>query len=102
MLALIAFTDVAVERLHDVVGVNSCRADAIQLFVCADRRYGPTYNIGTAREIMRCLQRNGYQIGSGVPVTLIGWSGGAQIAIGACAWPVASCPSWPSCPRCAW
>lgn len=58
--------------------------NAIQLFVCADRRYGPTYNIGTAREIMRSLQRNGYQLGSGVPVTLIGWSGGAQIAIGAC------------------
>ena len=57
--------------------------NAIQLFVCADRRYGPTYNIGTAREIIRCLQRNGYQVGSGVPVTLIGWSGGAQIAIGA-------------------
>lgn len=60
--------------------------NAIQLFVCADRRYGPTYNIGTAREITRCLQRNGYRIGSGIPVTLIGWSGGAQIAIGACAY----------------
>ena len=60
--------------------------NAIQLFVCADRRYGPTFNIGTAREIMRCLQRNGYQLGSGIPVTLIGWSGGAQISIGACSY----------------
>lgn len=58
--------------------------NAIQLFVCADRRYGPTYNIGTAREIVRSLRRHGYQFGSGVPVTLIGWSGGAQIALGAC------------------
>ena len=58
--------------------------NAIQLFVCADRRYGPTYNIGTAQEILRSLIRHGYRLGSGVPVTLIGWSGGAQIALGAC------------------
>ncbi|MDQ7992337.1 MAG: hypothetical protein AAGC63_06250 [Propionicimonas sp.] len=57
--------------------------NAIQLFVCADRRYGPTYNIGTAQEILKSLLRHGYQLGSGVPVTLIGWSGGAQIALGA-------------------
>lgn len=59
--------------------------NALQLFVCADRRYGPAYNVGTAQEVMRALRRNGYQADSGVPVTLIGWSGGAQIAIGA-AW----------------
>lgn len=58
--------------------------NAIQLFVCADRRYGPTYNIGTAQQILRSLLRHGYRLGSGVPVTLIGWSGGAQISIGAC------------------
>jgi hypothetical protein len=46
--------------------------NAIQLFVCADRRYG-----------LKALLRNGYQLGSGVPVTLIGWSAGAQIALGA-------------------
>jgi hypothetical protein len=57
--------------------------NAIQLFVCADRRYGPTYNIGTAQEILKSLLRHGYQLGSGVPVTLIGWSGGAQISLGA-------------------
>lgn len=57
--------------------------NALQLFVCADRRYGPAYNVGTAQEVMRALRRNGYQADSGVPVTLIGWSGGAQIAIGA-------------------
>lgn len=57
--------------------------NAIQLFVCADRRYGPTYNIGTAQEILKSLLRHGYRLGSGVPVTLIGWSGGAQIALGA-------------------
>ncbi|HQZ00902.1 MAG TPA: hypothetical protein PKV13_02885 [Propionicimonas sp.] len=59
--------------------------NAMQLFVCADRRYGPAYNVGTAQEVMRALLRNGYSVESGKPVTLIGWSGGAQISIGA-AW----------------
>ena len=59
--------------------------NAMQLFVCADRRYGPAYNVGTAQEVVRALRRNGYQMDSGKPVTLIGWSGGAQIALGA-AW----------------
>lgn len=69
---------------ESLLGMLINARNAIQLFVCADRRYGPTYNIGTSREIMRSLQHHGYQLGSGVPVTLIGWSGGAQIAIGAC------------------
>lgn len=59
--------------------------NAMQLFVCADRRYGPAYNIGTAQEVTRALRRHGYPFGSGKPVTLVGWSGGAQIALGA-AW----------------
>nr|WP_300144755.1 hypothetical protein [Propionicimonas sp.] len=59
--------------------------NAVQLFVCSDRRYGPTYNIGTAQQILDGLLRQGYRLGSGVPVTLVGWSGGAQISLGA-AW----------------
>ncbi|MFZ0529747.1 MAG: hypothetical protein WAL91_04325 [Propionicimonas sp.] len=59
--------------------------NAMQLFVCADRRYGPAYNVGTAQEVTRALLRHGYPVGSGKRVTLVGWSGGAQIAIGA-AW----------------
>lgn len=54
-----------------------------QVLVSADPRYGPTYNVGLAQEIWRALQREGYQPGSGVPVTLIGFSGGAQVALGA-------------------
>ena len=60
--------------------------NTLQLFVCADRRYGPAYNIGTAQEVIRALRRNGYPFGSGVPVTIVGWSGGAQIALGACSY----------------
>lgn len=54
-----------------------------QVAVCADRRYGPIYNLGVAQEIVRALQAAGYRIGSGKPVTLLGYSGGAQISLGA-------------------
>lgn len=57
--------------------------NAMQLFVSADRRYGPAYNLGTAREVVDALHRRGYQLDGGKPVTLIGWSGGAQVSIGA-------------------
>jgi hypothetical protein len=57
--------------------------NAMQLFVSADRRYGPVYNLGVAQEIRDSLVRHGYRIGSGKPVTLLGWSGGGQISIGA-------------------
>jgi hypothetical protein len=56
-----------------------------QVAISADRRYGPIYNLGVAKEIRNCLLRHGYPIGSGIPVTLLGWSGGGQIALGA-AW----------------
>lgn len=55
----------------------------LQLLVSADPRYGPTYNVGTANEILRALRRHGYE--SDVPVVIVGYSGGAQIAVGS-AW----------------
>lgn len=54
-----------------------------QVLVSADPRYGPTFNIGLAQELWRSLQRHGYRPGSGTPVILIGFSGGAQMALGA-------------------
>jgi hypothetical protein len=54
-----------------------------QVAVSADRRFGPIYNLGVARKLRNRLVRNGYRVGSGVPVTLLGWSGGGQIALGA-------------------
>lgn len=53
-----------------------------QVLVSADPRYGPTHNIGLTQEIWRSLQRHGYEAGSGTPVTLIGFSGGGQMALG--------------------
>lgn len=80
----------AIERMRlknpeTLLGMLINLRNAIQLFVCADRRYGPTYNIGTAKQVMEALLKNGYRLDSGVPVTLVGWSGGAQISLGA-AW----------------
>lgn len=51
--------------------------------VSADQRYGPIYNQGTAQVIYNSLIYHGYQPGSGVPITLIGYSGGGQISMGA-------------------
>jgi hypothetical protein len=51
--------------------------------VSADARYGPMYNFGVAYVMYRSLIANGYRLRSGTPVTLIGYSGGAQMACGA-------------------
>ena len=54
-----------------------------QVAVSADSRYGPIYNQGSAEMLVKGLRRNGYTVGSGVPITLIGYSGGGQVALGA-------------------
>jgi hypothetical protein len=54
-----------------------------QVAVSADRRYGPIYNQGSAELILRGLERHGYDLEGHRPVTLIGYSGGGQIAAGA-------------------
>ena len=54
-----------------------------QVLVSADKRYGPVYNQGEAQVMLNSLLKNGYRPGSGVPVTLIGYSGGGQISLGA-------------------
>ena len=59
--------------------------NAFQVAVSADRRYGPVYNLGVAQEIRAKLIEAGYPLGRGVPVTILGWSGGAQVAVGAAA-----------------
>lgn len=48
--------------------------------VSADQRYGPLYNQGIAQVMYNALINNGYQPGSGIPVTLIGFSGGGQMS----------------------
>ncbi len=48
--------------------------------VSADQRYGPLYNYGIAQIIYDALIENGYRPNSGTPLTLIGYSGGGQMA----------------------
>lgn len=51
--------------------------------VSADRRYGPLYNQGIAQVVFNGLMQSGYPLGSGTPVTLIGYSGGGQMSCAA-------------------
>ncbi|MFQ4137347.1 CAAX protease [Nodosilinea sp. PGN35] len=48
--------------------------------VSADKRYGPLYNQGIAQVVFNGLVKNGYRVGSGTPVTLMGYSGGGQMS----------------------
>jgi hypothetical protein len=54
-----------------------------QVFVSMDPRYGPIYNKGVEEKLAAALCSRGYVAGSQVPITLIGYSGGAQISLGA-------------------
>src|SRR3954470_4748896 len=53
-----------------------------QVFVSLDGRYGPVYNSGVADHIIADLRGAGYVADSGTPITIIGYSGGGQIALG--------------------
>jgi hypothetical protein len=53
----------------------------LHLTVSADARYGPVYNYSVAEIILQSLVRHGYVPGSGAPVSLLGYSGGGQIAL---------------------
>ncbi|WP_448562757.1 CAAX protease [Trichothermofontia sp.] len=59
--------------------------NVLQVSVSADQRYGPIYNLGIAQHLYDSLIRQGYVPGSGIPVTLIGYSGGGQVAAGTAA-----------------
>ena len=54
-----------------------------QVLVSSDNRFGPLYNYATAQHVLVKLLEHGYPLGSGTPVTLIGYSGGGQISVGA-------------------
>jgi len=53
-----------------------------QVAVSVDHRYGPFYNLGAAESIVEALRAHGYPEGSGRPVVMIGYSGGAQVSLG--------------------
>ncbi|GAA1676652.1 hypothetical protein GCM10009733_086920 [Nonomuraea maheshkhaliensis] len=57
--------------------------NVMQIFVAADHRYRPLYNRAVGGQIADQLRLAGYRPGSGVPVVLLSYSGGAQVATGA-------------------
>ena len=57
--------------------------NVFQVMVSADHRYGPIYNQGIAKLIEETLIKRGYAPHSNAPIILVGYSGGAQIALGA-------------------
>ncbi|MFJ4364016.1 hypothetical protein ACIP4S_07610 [Streptomyces chartreusis] len=57
--------------------------NVMQIFVAADHRYRPLYNRAVGSQIATQLRLAGYRPGSGVPVVLLSYSGGAQVATGA-------------------
>lgn len=57
--------------------------NVMQTFVAADRRYRPLYNRAVGNQIATQLRLAGYQPDSGIPVVLLSYSGGAQVATGA-------------------
>ncbi|MDH6463969.1 hypothetical protein M2302_004166 [Micromonospora sp. A200] len=57
--------------------------NVMQIFVAADRRYRPLYNRAVGSQIATQLRLAGYRPDSGIPVVLLSYSGGAQVATGA-------------------
>ncbi|MFF3486532.1 hypothetical protein ACFYXC_25120 [Streptomyces sp. NPDC002701] len=65
------------------VGLLLFLHNVMQIFVAADHRYRPLYNRAVGTQTATQLELAGYRPGSGVPVVLLGYSGGAQVATGA-------------------
>lgn len=57
--------------------------NALRVLVSADPRYGPTFNLAVAQQIVDSLTRHGYDWRARPPVYIIGYSGGGQVALGA-------------------
>ncbi|MEU1620822.1 hypothetical protein ABZ479_26395 [Streptomyces sp. NPDC005722] len=70
-------------RLRRRIGLLLFLHNVMQIFVAADRHYRPLYNRAVGRQIATQLRFAGYRPGSGTPVVLLSYSGGAQAATGA-------------------
>jgi hypothetical protein len=57
--------------------------NVFQVAVAADPRYGPLFSSGVARVIATRAVGAGYRPDGGRPLVLLGYSGGAQVAVGA-------------------
>jgi hypothetical protein len=66
-------------------GITLFLHNVMQTFVAADHRYRPLYNRAIGAQMADQLQMAGYKPTSGIPIVLLCYSGGAQVAIGAVA-----------------
>lgn len=74
---------IRLEGRRAFLGVLINLRNVFQVMVSADHRYGPIFNQGAAVTIERALRSAGHRRGDGALVLIIGYSGGAQIAVGA-------------------
>ncbi len=72
-----------VNRSIGMLGILINIRNMLVVAVSADKRYGPIYNQGMAQLIYNSLIDHGYQPGSRIPITLLGFSGGGEISMGA-------------------
>lgn len=70
------------ERGNPLAFVINLR-NVLQVLVAADNRYGPIYARGIAQVVLEGLHRHHYPIGKGVPIYLLGYSGGGEMSISA-------------------
>ncbi len=70
------------QRLGPWVGMIINIRNILIVAVSADQRFGPIYNQGVAQQVYASLLQHGYPSTGGIPLTLIGYSGGGQIAMG--------------------
>jgi predicted Abi (CAAX) family protease len=76
-----AFIDaMRIKHVNSLLGMFINLRNVLIVGVSADQRYGPLYNFGIARLVYHALLDDGYDPKSGTPVTLIGYSGGGQMA----------------------
>lgn len=71
------------KRFFRVLGILVNIRNLLIVAVSADQRYGPVYDRGMAQLIHDHLIEQGYPPQSQVPITLLGFSGGGEIACGA-------------------
>lgn len=72
-----------VNRSLGILGILVNIRNMLIVAVSADGRYGPIYNQGMAQLIYNSLIDHGYKPGSRIPITLLGFSGGGEISMGA-------------------
>jgi hypothetical protein len=66
-----------------ILGLMVNLRNVLIVAVSADKRYGPIYNQGIAQVLYTGLVQRGYQPGSGIPITLLGYSGGGEMSVAA-------------------